>query len=72
MYWNWSINRVVDLGMREIMYALESMKDRETIGNFIKGLDNNGCYMLQEILRYTDTATEVLWLDVYSNLFKGE
>jgi hypothetical protein len=55
--------------MREVMYAIESMKDRETIGNFIKGLDHDGCYILSEILRYTDVATEVLWLDVYREIY---
>ena len=56
--------------MKEIVFALENIKDKNIIENFIKRQDINGCSILVNILGYTKPETERLWLGVYSDIFK--
>lgn len=56
--------------MNEVIYALESITDRNTIERFIKRQDASGCELLVNVLTYADKDAEARWLAIYNELFK--
>ena len=56
--------------MKEVIHALETIKEREVIENFIKRQDMNGCNALINALRYTSGGTEDHWMEIYTKLFR--
>jgi hypothetical protein len=56
--------------MKEVIQALESITNINIIENFIKRQDINGCSILINVLQYTNSETEKLWLGVYKDVFK--